>query len=342
MNAADHEVPAESPIPSSPPFIDRGTASFIMGLLVVLIGFGCLGMVALVAFGVGAASAMAPGQATSFRTTIPAIVLYLAFAVFFLTTGVGAATFRRWARALLSVVSWMWLAVGGFALVLVLAILPQITATMEKAAPPGAPAPPAGLMVGCMLGALIFIYVAIPLPLALFFSGKNVRATFEARDRPRWTDRLPAPLLGLLLVLAFSAFSALQMPLYGAVPAFGKLLSGAAMWVFVAVFAGVTGAGAWWVWHRSILGWWAAVAFWIFGTVSTIWTFAGGFDWNAYYTEMGLSPQQIRMTEGLSPADLFANPFVLGIMALAWLGLGAVLFWTQRFFAAPAAPGPVV
>lgn len=338
MSAADHDSPAASPS-SPPPFRDRATAILLMGLFVVLIGLGCLGMVALVSFGVGAASAMAPGQATSFRTTIPAIALYLALAVFFLITGIGATTLRRWARALISVVSWMWLAAGGFALVLVLTILPQIMATMEKAAPQGAPAPPAGLMVGCMVGALLLIYVAIPLPLALFFSGRNVRATFEARDRPRWTDRLPTPLLGLFLVLAFATLSALELPLYGAVPAFGKLLTGPSMWAFALIFATAAGAGAWWVWRRSILGWWAAVAFWIFGTISTIWTFAGGFDWNAYYTEMGLSPQQIRMTEGLSPADLFASPLVLGVMALAWLGIGAVLFWTQKYFAAPAAPG---
>lgn len=340
MNDIDPVVPTDSPTPPSAPFRDRASAILGMGLFVVLIGLGCLGMVAIMALGVGAASAMSPGQATSFRTTIPVTVLYLALAAFFVVTGIGAVTLRRWARALLSVVSWMWLSAGGFALVLVLALLPQFRATLEKSAPPGTSAPPAGLMVGCMLGALLMIYVALPLPLALFFSGKNVRATFDARDRPRWTDRLPAPLLGLFLVLAFTTLSALELPLYGAVPVFGKLLTGPPMWAFALIFATAAGAGTWWVWHRSIRGWWTAVAFWIFGAISTIWTFAGGFDWNAYYTEMGLSPQQIQMTEGLSPADLFANPFVLGIMALGWLGLGAVLFWTKKFFDDPAAPGP--
>ena len=336
MNAADHEVPAaESPLPPSPPFRDRGTAILLMGLLVVLIGLGCLGMVALVAVGIGAAAALAPGQATPFRTTLPAMSLYLMLAAFFIAAGIGAARLRRWARALLAVTSWIWLACGAFAMIIVVAILPQIKASMESAGPPGSPAPPAGLVVGCMLGVMIALYVALPLPLALFWSGKNVRATFLARDRPRWTDRFPAPLLGLFLILVFCVVTAIQLPLYGAVPAFGKLLSGGAVWAFALIFAGVAGAGAWWVWQRSILGWWAAVALWLFGTISTIWTFAGGFDWNAYYVQMGMSPEQIRMSEGLSPAALFANPFVIGSMALAWLGIGAALFWTRRFFEPP-------
>jgi hypothetical protein len=135
--------------------------------------------------------------------------------------------------------------------------------------------------------------------------------------------------------------SALELPLYGAVPAFGKLLSGASVWVFGLSFAAAAGAGAGWVWRRSILGWWMAVALWVFGSVSSIWTFGGGFDWNAYYLRMGLSQQQIQLTRGLSPEELFANPVVLGIMALTWLGIGAVLFWTKKFFVDPAAPGTV-
>lgn len=339
MNVADHDAPVASPLPSDPPFRDRGTAILLMGLFVALIGLGCLGMVALVAVGIGAAAALAPGQASPFRTTLPAMSLYLMLAAFFIAAGVAAVRFRRWARSLLAVVSWMWLASGAIASIVVVAMLPQIQASLESAAPPGAAAPPPGLVVGCMLAVMILIYVAVPLPLALFWSGRNVRATFEARDRPRWTDRFPAPLLGLFLILAFCSITSLQLPLYGVVPAFGKLLAGGAMWAFTLIFAGATAAGAWWVWHRSILGWWTAVAVWIFGTFSTIWTFAGGFDWNAYYVQMGLSPEQVRMSQGLSPAELFANPFVLGSLAVAWLGVGAALFWTRTFFVGPAAPG---
>src|SRR6185295_8171013 len=165
----------------------------------------------------------------------------------------------------------------------------------------------------------------------------NVRATFEARDRPRWTDRLPTPLLGLFLVFAFTFLASLTLPLYGVIPAFGRLLSGPSAWAFGLTFAAATGAGAWWVWQRSILGWWTGVALWLVGAVSTVLTFVGDFDWNAYYSQAGLTEQQIRMTRGLSPAELFANPFVLGLMILMWIGISVVLFWTKKFFADPGA-----
>jgi hypothetical protein len=331
MSVADHGSPAASPFPP-PPFRDRSTGILLMGLFVILIGLGCLGLVALMAVGVGAASAVSSGHGAPFRSTIPAALLYLAASAFFVVTGIGSTMARRWSRALLAVTAWMWLGVGGIALVLVTALLPQFRTVMESAAPPGTPPPPAGLMIGCMMGAMIALYVALPLPLALFYSGSNVRATFEARDRPRWTDRLPTPLLGLFLVLAFAAVSAFELPFYGAVPAFGKLLTGNSIWVFGLLFAAASGVGAGWVWRRSILGWWMAVALWIFGSVSSIWTFAGGFDWNAYYVQMGFSPQQIQLTQGLTPQELFKNPAVLAIMALTWLGVGAVLFWTKKFF----------
>lgn len=341
MNVADHDPSAES-LPPSPPFRDRGTAILLMGLFVVLIGLAFLGLVALMAVGIGAASAMSPGQAAPLRSTIPAMALYLALAAFFLATGIGSAMVRRWARALLAVVSWMWLAVGVIALAMVTVLLPNLRTMFEAASPPGATAPPVGLMVGCMVVALIVIFVALPLPLALFYSGRNVRATFEARDRSRWTDRLPTPLLGLFLVLAHSALTWLAVPLQGTVPAFGRLLSGASLWAFGLAFAAAAGAGAWWVWCRSILGWWVAVALWVFGAISSIWIFAGDFDWNAYYVQMGLPEQQIQMARGLSPQELFANPVVLAVMALIWLGVGAVLLWIKKFFAPPEAFAPAL
>ncbi len=340
MSVADHDPSAES-FPPSPPFRDRSTAILLMGLFVVLIGLACLGMVALMAVGVGAASAMSPGQGARFRSTIPAAALYFGVAAFFLATGIGSAMVRRWARALLAVVSWMWLAIGVIALMMVTALLPKLKTVFEAATPHGAPAAPAGLMVGCMVVALIAIYVALPLPLALFYSAKNVRATFEARDRPRWTDHLPTPLLGLFLVLAFWGFTALEMPLYGALPVLGRLLSGASTWAFGLIFAAATFGGAWWVWRRSILGWWVAVALWVFGALSSILTFAGDFDWHAYYLQIGLTEQQIEMTRGFSPEEMFANPWVMAIMLLTWLGIGALLIWIKKFFAPSAAPGPV-
>jgi hypothetical protein len=90
------------------------------------------------------------------------------------------------------------------------------------------------------------------------------------------------------------------------------------------IFAAVTGAGAWWVWRRSILGWWVAVALWVFGEVSAILTFAGNFDWHAYYVQIGLTEQQIEMTRGFSPEELIANPWVVAIMVLAFLMLSGV------------------
>lgn len=338
MNSFDQDPPTASPLPSAPPYRDRGTAILLMGLFVAFLGLCCFGMLAMMGIGIAASALGSPAGQAPLRSLIPAFSVYLIFAAFFLTTGIGSAMVKRWARALLAVISWMWLAFGVVAFVMMVVLLPKLGAVFRSATPPGAAAPPAGLMVGCMLAMVIVIYVALPLALALFFSGKNVKGTFEARDRPRWTDRLPAPLLGLLLIFAFSSACLLVLPLYGVIPAFGLLLTGTSAWVFGCVLAAATGAGAWWVWQRSILGWWTGVALWILGAASTARTFSGDFDWDAYYTHAGLTAQQIELTRGLSPAELFSNPLILGLMVVMWIAVGAVLFWTKKFFVDPAAP----
>ncbi len=342
MSESDHDPSPEALLP--PPALawrDRSTASLLFGIFVVALGFCCLGMVAAMGIGIGAASALPTGRGISLRSAIPAATIYLVFAGFLFSTGIGSMMLRRWARALLAALSWIWLGSGALALLFVFAILPKFSTAMAAAVPPGQVAPPMGLMVGCMLAAVILIYIAVPLPLALFYNGRNVRATFEAKDRPRWTDRLPTPLLGLFIVLAFSTASVLALPWYGSIPALGRILTGTSALLFSLIFAAVTGAGTWWVWRRSILGWWVAVALWAFGAISALWTFTGKIDWNAYYAQMGMNEQQTRMTAAFSPDALFASPVVRAIILLTWIGIGVLLVWLRKFFGGEDGEGSI-
>ena len=67
----------------------------------------------------------------------------------------------------------------------------------------------------------------LPGILVLFYRGPNVRATFEAKDSSvPWTDRVPAPVLALTLLLVFAGVGALLALSYGVLPLFGTLLTG--------------------------------------------------------------------------------------------------------------------
>ncbi len=72
----------------------------------------------------------------------------------------------------------------------------------------------------------------LPSVWTFFYSGKNVKATCEARDPViRWTDACPLPVLAMCLWLSFSVLMMLVIPLAGHgvfSSLFGIFLSGSA------------------------------------------------------------------------------------------------------------------
>lgn len=302
---------------------DRSVGLILFGALQILLGVAALcGL-----FAVAAASelqARGGAGAPPMSAMLPTILLYAIFAFYFFAVGIGSIRKRRWARALSLVVSAMWLVVGLIALVVVIILMPRFTTLF--------PPSQSGAIVATMFGFLGVIYIALPLVLVLFYRGPNVKATVEARDPvTRWTDRVPLPILALVLVMAFSALSVVGATTYGAVPIFGTILTGApAAIVFVAI--GILCA------YLSVQlyrvkrsAWWTLVLLDIIGGANGAYTLART-DLEKLYDQMGLMTPQLR---AMHIFEIYRDPRLWAFMAVCWLAMFAYIIWTRRFFDAP-------
>src|SRR4051794_12199788 len=79
------------------------------------------------------------------RTLIFTAAFYIVLGACFAALGIGSIMAKRWARALILVVSWMWLIVGVVSLVVLIALLPKMLATMLPAEQRSA----VPFMIGC-------------------------------------------------------------------------------------------------------------------------------------------------------------------------------------------------
>jgi hypothetical protein len=225
------------------------------------------------------------------------VVFYAFFAVALISLGIGSIQARRWARALLVIWSWSLLIIGLISIVVLAFMAPQLTAAIEAARPPGQPQLTGTARYVLMLIPIVtigFIYVLLPLTWALFYSGRNVKATCEARDPVvRWTDRCPLPVLAVSLWLLFGALMMLLMPAFHAVaPFFGILLSGAAGIVLYLLLAFISGYSAWALYRLDRRGWLVVFALMVVLCVSNLITYSL-HDLAEVYAAMGYSTAQI-------------------------------------------------
>ena len=314
---------------SAPDFKDRRVGLIVFGILVILLGCLCALLVPLMLAG-QAFSAKQTGGAVSYRMIIPAVIIYGGMAVVFIWLGIGSVLCRRWARALLLVLSWCWLVVGIMSIAVMAFLLPQILAASF---PEGQKLPEAARWVFAvvMAGTFSVIYLVLPGGLVLFYRSRHVKATCDARDPVRrWTDACPLPVLAVSLMLAFGAFSMLSMPLaYNSVmPFFGKLISGAPATMFCLVIASLMAWTAWANYRLEPAAWWVTVALFAVMMVSAALTFAR-IDLFEMYRQMGLPPDQMAQMEKFS--------FVRDRSAMCWMSLSGVpffgyLIWVKRYF----------
>jgi len=159
-------------------------------------------------------------------------VLIVALTALLLILGVGSINTRRWARAIGLCVGWIGLVVGIVGVGFIIASIPALrTLLQSQAQATGRPLPvhASNAVVIVIVATVTFFYVVIPGALVLFYRGDNVRRTCEARDtKPRWTDRVPLPILATVLINAGTALALLcTIPTYGrACLVFGALLVG--------------------------------------------------------------------------------------------------------------------
>jgi hypothetical protein len=328
-------------------FKDRRTGLVLFGVLEIVIGLFALagaGFSSLALVLTPPAGAPQGGQGVA-----AGIAIYLLAAACFLTLGIGSILARRWARALMLVVSWLWLVVGVLSLVAMVFLLPMVrTVTgraFEQAAaqqPPAGPVPDPALVgavvLGCAVVFVVLFYIALPAIFILFYRSPHVRATCEARDpRPRWTDRIPLPVLALVLVQGCGALGALASGLgYGALALFGHVVSGAWAALLTAVFTAVLLLAASWSWRLEARGWWLAVGLGALGFASAVGTLLHPLDWNELFSAMGMDPS-VYANLGLETWNR-QMPWLMLTGFVPWI---AYLLWVRRFFARPAPASPL-
>jgi hypothetical protein len=210
-------------------FKDRRTGLIVFGVLEILLGGLAALMVPLMLLG-QIMSAKLTQEPPPLRQMIPGAMFYGIAAVLLVWLGIGSCKTRRWARALSLVVSWSWLGMGVFTVVVMGLFLPSIL----KTAPPQGQALPESARLVVMIVTWLFmgfLFVVVPGVLVLFYQRRDVKATCEARHPVRcWTDAAPLPVLGLSLWLGLGALTMLSMPLStsGVLPVFGRVVSGLA------------------------------------------------------------------------------------------------------------------
>lgn len=249
------------------------------------------------------------------------LLVYSIFAVYLFAVGIGSIRKRRWARALALVVSWIWLVSGVFSCAMLILVMPHIMVLVP---------PSEARMVTILVAAMVaFFYVALPLVFILFYGRLDVRATVEAHDpQVRWTDRVPLPVLGVSLVLAFGALVLIANAASPVIPLFGAVLTGAPATLTVLALAALLAFVAVQLYRLKESAWWTLVLLQLISGVFAALTLART-DINSVFEKMGVITPQIR---AMHLEQIFSNPLLWGLAAVAWIVYFAFLIWIRRDF----------
>lgn len=297
MNETIPPIPPFEAAPA-PAYKNRSTGLVVFGILTLLGGCLCGLFVPLMLFGqaMAAKAPNAPPANTMF--ILPAVAMYALLAVTFIWLGIGSIQKRRWARALLLILSWSWLAIGVVMTVVMPIIMSKALANAPLNAKTGQPVMPAGMVTGIIVGMTIFyfiFFVVVPAVWVFFYGSRHVEATCEACDPvPRWTDACPLPVLGFSLWTWIAVPLMIVWPLTGHVvmPCFGVFVTGLPGGLICVCIAAVWGWAGWWLYRLDARGWWLILGAMVVFTVSALVTYAH-HDIIEMYQLQGLPQAQI-------------------------------------------------
>jgi hypothetical protein len=309
-------------------FKDMRAGLIAFGILEIILGALCimlaLGMTLLMLWVMPQTNAaLTPGM------IIFMLAIYVGLGAVFIWLGIGSIQCRRWAHALLLMLSWSWLLAGVIGL---LFNIYYIRALSAKDLPEGL----GQLAIAVMLIFQVILLVILPGAMVLFYRSPHVKATCAARDPGlRWTDRCPLPVLTSALWLAFSAVSLLAAPLIqkGVVPFFGSLVTGGAATTLQLLCAAILIYLAWGTYRLRIAAWWLTLIFFAVFSASSALTFTR-VSIQELYKKLGYSEQQLDALRGI---QLFSGN------SAAWWSIGFFLLfllfmlWIRKYFRPPAA-----
>jgi hypothetical protein len=311
-------APSAAPLPA---WRDRSGALLGFGWLLVALGALC----GLLAVFLLAASLWLPAGRERAPVRPEGAAVYVLIAATFVVLGLGSIRARRWARALIVVVLWLWILTGVGGFLMMAFLLPR--------AFPGSVGGSAAGALGCvMLFVLSFFAlfsIVLPVVLLLFYRREDVRATVESRDpESSWVDRLPESLLAIVLALAFGAgVSILSLFSVKAVPLFGSVLTGAAAVLCLLVTGALSALLAWAVAKKNPLGWWGLVLFQVVTPLNLL--TLRQIDMETLLRQMGYPDDQAAAASRLL---VFQSPIFVIAAGAAWIGLWVFLFTVRKHF----------
>jgi len=309
---------------TEPPFKNRRGGLIFFGIVLILFGLMAGGMAMLMITTLFLPKA-AGQQVLPVGMLAGSVAMYLTAAAVFFILGVGSMMPRRWARALIYAISWMWLITGVLTSVGLVAMSGSMFATLPEAQATARP-----FIIGCMAVICLLFGITVPLALMLFYRGPNVRATVESLDPvPRWTDRVPAPVLVFAIWMLFGAVSTLMCTgFYTSFPVGTVMLRGITVTALFLIFSAVMFAIAIGSIRLEPAAWWAALVFLILGAV--------------YAAVVVPRTDLIGWMEQINPASdprqfellrsMYSGPFFYIWMGVIWAGYLAFLLYIRRFF----------
>lgn len=307
------------------PYTDRigllvfaGVVEILLGLLALLLGIAAVASIVL----------MPEKAGISVRTMGYSMVQYGIAGLFFIAVGIGSIRARRWARALMLAVGWMWLAIGVLSVGALAVTMPSIMEGMASGTdmPPGA----RGFMMAMMAGVSCVIYLVLPLFFILIYRSPNVKAACHHRD-PRESVLDTCPLLvriaGVFLLLAgVGALSVVAMP---AAPFGSRIVTGWPVAAAGAVLAAVYLVLACQTIRLRMWAWWADVVLLLAASAYGLWSFLQ-VDITRLYEAMTFPPEQVAMMERMfsgGTMDLF-----MGMGSAAAICILLYLLYIRRYF----------
>ncbi len=289
-----------------------------------------------------AMSELAGMQDMMWTASLINLVFYGGLGLLFLAVAYGCITYRRWARPFALTLGWGWVFMGITMLislsVMMGGIKDMMGRTMEKAAkssPSEAAMPEMDgiftvIMVIYFVMILIFL-IALPTVILWLQWGDDVRRTYESRDRKvRWTDRQPAPLIGMTIAAALFAACSLpylflmQSPLMKAFLPDGPLKYAWLLIPFVWAYV------AWGSYRRQIAAWILAVL----ALVAGVWfgfSAMSGIDWEMFFKQMGIPEKDLGDLVTMSK-EIYTPSRMVVLMIGAMLPTFGFLIWVLRYF----------
>lgn len=305
---------------SSTGFRDRKGWLVFFGVVEILMGLVCLLLLgAMLLVFVFASNGTAGAAAMPLKTLIGALFMYGLAAAFFITMGIGSILTRRWARAIMLMLSALWLSFGSIVLIMMFSLLPLMfngPAMNGQQVQPGIAAAAKAITV---VFSIIF-FVIVPGVFFLFYRSPNVKATCKQRDPKRsWTDR-PLPVLSLSFVSGLMAIGMTITLFTNIVLFFGIILTGIPAMIYEVTFGAIAAWSAWHLYHQRMQGWVAVAGLSVLGMLSWVVTLLRG-NMLEMYRAYGMTGKQLQQMTAI--AELQHSPaFWLAtiLSALVWAG----------------------